>query len=121
LVHYAKEQGIHITRSAPYTPESNGIAERMNRTLLETIRTMLSQAEMSNMFWVEAMINAVRLRNSLPGAGGISPYEALTKRKPNLESFRPFGCLGMVHVHAGARKKLDKKSIPCVLLCHYVW
>ena len=117
LAHYAKEQGIRITRSAPYTPESNGIAERMNRTLIETVRTTLAQAGMSNMFWVEAMRNAVRLRNSLPGNKGISPYEALTKRKPNIENFRPFGCLGMVHVHAGARKKLDKKSIPCVLLC----
>jgi hypothetical protein len=29
FVHYAKEQGIRITRSAPYTPESNRIAERM--------------------------------------------------------------------------------------------
>jgi hypothetical protein len=54
----------------------------------------------------------------LPGEKGISPYEELTKRKPNLESFRPFGCLGMVHVHAGARKKLDKKYIPWVLLCN---
>ena len=117
LAQYAKEQGIRITRSAPYTPESNGIAERMNRTLVETVRTTLYQAGMSKMFWVEAMRNAVRVRNSLPGHKGISPYEALTNRKPNLENFRPFGCLGMVHVHAGARKKLDIKSIPCVLLC----
>jgi hypothetical protein len=72
---------------------------------------------MSTMFWNEAMINAVRFLNSLSVAKGTSPYEALTKRKPNLESFRPFGCIGMVHVHAGAHKKLDKKSIPCVLLC----
>jgi transposase InsO family protein len=63
LIHYAKEQGIRITRSAPYTPESNGIAERINRTLIETVRTTLGQAGMSNMFWVEAMRNAVRLRN----------------------------------------------------------
>jgi hypothetical protein len=73
LVHYAKEQGIRITRAAPYAPESNGISERMNRTLIETVRTTLAQAGMSNMFWVEAMRNAVRLRNLLPGANGISP------------------------------------------------
>jgi hypothetical protein len=89
----------------------------MNRTFVETVRTTLNQAGMSNMFCVEAMRNAVRVRNSLPVYKGISPYEALINRKPNLDTFRPFGCLGMVHVHAGARKKLDLKSMPCVLLC----
>jgi transposase InsO family protein len=49
LAHYAKEQAKRITRSAPYTPESNGIAERMNRTLIETVCTTLAQAGMSNM------------------------------------------------------------------------
>jgi hypothetical protein len=89
----------------------------MNRTLTETVRTTLAQAGMSTMFLVEEMRKAVGLRNSLPGKKCISPSEALTKRKPNLESFRPFGCLGKIHVHAGARKKLDKNYIPCVLLC----
>jgi hypothetical protein len=88
----------------------------MNRTLIKTVRTTLNQAGMSNMFWVEAMRNAVRVRNSLPGHKGICPYEALTNQEPNLDTFRPFGCLGRDHVHAGACKKFYLKSIPCVLL-----
>ena len=31
---FAKQAGIAVTRSAPYTPQSNGVAERMNRTLI---------------------------------------------------------------------------------------
>jgi hypothetical protein len=89
----------------------------MNRTLIETVCTTLNQEGMSNMFWVEAMRNSIRVRKSFPGHKGISPNEALKNRKPNLDTFRSFGCLGMVHVHAGARNKLEIKSIPCVLLC----
>jgi hypothetical protein len=63
LVHYAKEQGIRISRSASYIPESNGISERMKRTLIETVRTTLALAGILTMFWVEAMRNAVRRRN----------------------------------------------------------
>jgi IS30 family transposase len=31
---YAKQAGMTVTRSAPYTSQSNGLAERMNRTLI---------------------------------------------------------------------------------------
>jgi transposase InsO family protein len=30
----AKHAGMTITRSVPYAPQSNGLAERMNRTLI---------------------------------------------------------------------------------------
>jgi hypothetical protein len=41
---YAKQAGIVVTRSAPYTPQSNGVAECMNRTLIESVRTTLLQS-----------------------------------------------------------------------------
>jgi hypothetical protein len=117
VAQYAKGQEIRVSRAAPYTPEVNGIAERMNRSLVETVRATLAQSGMHRHFLVEAMFNAVRVKNSLPYENGVSPQQALTNQLSNIEAFRPFGCLGMVHMHAGARKKLDMKSVPCVLLC----
>ena len=38
---YLKERGIYRECSAPYTPEQNGIDERLNRTVLEMSRAML--------------------------------------------------------------------------------
>jgi hypothetical protein len=38
---YAKKAGKAVTRSAPYTPQANGVAERMNRTLIESVRATL--------------------------------------------------------------------------------
>jgi Reverse transcriptase (RNA-dependent DNA polymerase)/gag-polypeptide of LTR copia-type/GAG-pre-integrase domain/Integrase core domain len=112
---YLQEVGITSTRSAPYTPEANGIAERMNRTLIEMVRTTLAQSGLPIRFWIESLRNAVRIRNSIPHDSGKSPYEMLKGSMPNLSSFKPFGCLAMMHI--GSQKKLDVKSLSCVLLC----
>jgi hypothetical protein len=44
VAQYAKELGILVTRAALYTPEANGIAERMDRTLIEMVRTTLAES-----------------------------------------------------------------------------
>lgn len=40
---------VHTTTSV-HTPEFNGLAERMYRTLLDKVRTMLNEAVMLNSF-----------------------------------------------------------------------
>ena len=61
---YLEEHGIRAERTAPYTPEQNGIAERMNRTLMEMVRTLLKQSGLDERFWVEALMFAVDVRNN---------------------------------------------------------
>ena len=46
----------------------------------------------------------------------ITPEEAWSGVKPNVDYFRVFGCIGHVHVSDDKRKKLDDKSFQCVLL-----
>lgn len=53
---------IHQT-TAPYTPEQNGVAERVNRTLIEKARCMLYEAELPITFWAEAVCTAAYLIN----------------------------------------------------------
>ena len=43
---YCKEQGIRHQFTPPKTPQLNGIAERMNRTIVERVRCMLSHAKL---------------------------------------------------------------------------
>ena len=40
----------------------------------------------------------------------MTPEEAWSGVKPNVDYFRVFGCIGHVHVLDGKRKKLDEKS-----------
>ena len=60
-----------------HTPQQNGVAERMNRTLLEKVRCMLSNAGLDKKFWAEAVSYASHLVNQLPSAaiGGKTPME----------------------------------------------
>jgi transposase InsO family protein len=40
---------------AKYTPQSNGLVERKNRTLIDMERSMLSEHNVSHLFWAEAI------------------------------------------------------------------
>ena len=45
------------------TPQQNGVAERMNRTILEKVQCMLSNAGLGKGFWAKAVIYACHLIN----------------------------------------------------------
>lgn len=47
---FCKENGIIIDFTVPYTPQQNGKAERMNRTLVEKARSMISDVSMPKQF-----------------------------------------------------------------------
>ncbi|GJX36995.1 retrovirus-related pol polyprotein from transposon TNT 1-94 [Tanacetum coccineum] len=52
--------------SPRYTPQQNGVAERMNRTLLERTRCLLLNAGLDRSFWAYSLNNTFYLVNRLP-------------------------------------------------------
>jgi hypothetical protein len=60
--HYCISNGIRHERSILKTPQHNGVAERMNRTIVERVRTMLSHAKLPKSFWGETLMTAVDLK-----------------------------------------------------------
>ena len=64
---YLKSEGVKHELSVPKTPEQNGVAERLNRTLIEAVRGMLIQSKLPQKFWVEALSTAVHLHNRSQG------------------------------------------------------
>ncbi|GKB13495.1 retrovirus-related pol polyprotein from transposon TNT 1-94 [Tanacetum coccineum] len=50
LESFCDEKIISYNFSSPFTPEQNGVAERKNRTLIETARTMLNGSVLSKHF-----------------------------------------------------------------------
>ena len=51
---FCSEKGISHQFTVPYSPQQNGVPERMNRTFMEGARSMLYQANLPLEFWAEA-------------------------------------------------------------------
>jgi hypothetical protein len=88
------ELGIKHQFSAKYTPQSNGLVERKNGTLIDMTRSMLNEYNMSHSFWAEAINMACFYSNRLYCHKFLekTSYEILNGRKPNIAYFRVFGC-----------------------------
>ena len=59
---YLKAEGIRHELTVPKTPQQNGVAERLNRTLVEMARSMLLDSKLPKKFWGEAISTAVYLK-----------------------------------------------------------
>ena len=83
---YLKQEGIRHELTIPKTSEQYGVAERMNRTLVEMVRSMPSDLKAPSRFWAEALSTAAYLRNRCPtkAVEGMTPIEALTGKKPDI-------------------------------------
>jgi hypothetical protein len=113
-----KQHGISRQQTPPYTPQHNGVAERANRTIVESARSMLHSANLPYSFWGEAVVTAAYLCNRSPTRTliGITPYECWYGEKPSLAHLRVFGCIAYAHIPKERRTKLDSKSIKCLFV-----
>ncbi|KAL5760877.1 hypothetical protein ACOSQ2_019715 [Xanthoceras sorbifolium] len=115
---FCANSGIKMEKTVPMTPQQNGVAERMNRTLNEHARSMRLHAGLPKMLWAEAVNTAAYLINrgpSVPLDGGI-PEEVWSGKEVNISHLRVFGCISYVHIDSAERSKLDAKSNKCVFV-----
>eukprot|EP00775_Hariotina_reticulata_P001034 gene1034-1371_t len=112
LTAYFSSKGIIQQHTMPFSPEQNGAAERVNRTLMERARAMLIESGMQQELWGEAVLTANFLRNRAASSGReATPYELFTGNKPDVSSLRPFGSTAYVHVPKEKRSgKLAARS-----------
>ncbi|KAG8490261.1 hypothetical protein CXB51_016079 [Gossypium anomalum] len=103
----------HLT--VRHTPQQNGVAERMNRTIIEKVRCMLSNANLPKSFWAEAASTACFLINRSLSVTieKKTPQEVWSGNPANYSDLKIFGCPAYAHVDNG---KLEPRSIKCVFL-----
>ncbi|KAF5374058.1 hypothetical protein D9757_010721 [Collybiopsis confluens] len=112
---YLSGKGIHSEYTAAYSPQQNGVAERLNRTLIEHARAMLAEHDLPLFLWPEAVAYAVYLKNRSPTRAldrDITPDEAFWKKKPDVSTLREFGSPCWVLRQDGKNQKLTSKSRP---------
>ena len=97
---YLTANGIRHELTTPYTPQQNGVAERYNRTLQETIRALMLSTGIPQNLWAEVAATATYLRNRIPSRAnqGKTPYELWRGKQPNLSHLRVIWCDAYAHV-----------------------
>ena len=112
---YLKECGIVSQLTPPGTPQWNGVSERRNRTLLDMVRSMMSQSDLHDSFWGYALLTAAFTINRVPSkAVEKTPYEIWTGRRPNVSFMKIWGC--QVFVKRLLSDKLGPKSDKCIFV-----
>jgi hypothetical protein len=110
-----KKEGIVRHHTIPHTPQQNGVAECMNKTIISKACCMLSNSGLSIKFWAEVVSTACHLINcSLSTAvGKKTPIEVWSASPYDYSQLRVFCCTAYEHVD---NCKLEPRAIKCIFL-----
>lgn len=115
---FCSQKGITYHLTVPHTPQQNGVAERMNRSITEKARTILNAAQLTISFWGKAVLTATYLINRIPTKAlnkKQTPFEKWYGQKPSLKKLKIFGSTVYV-LNKKQTSKFDVKSIKTILV-----
>ena len=115
---FCEQHGIKRHFTVRKTPQQNGVAERMKRSIVEGTRCLRLNVGLAKIFWADAVSMTCYLINrSLRSAlDGKVAEEVWTGNKVDYSGLRVFGCPAYVHIPSEERSKFDPKSRQCVFL-----
>nr|GEX34248.1 hypothetical protein [Tanacetum cinerariifolium] len=107
-----------MLKTVPKTPQQNGVAERMNRTLNERAKSTRLHAGLPKMFWEDSVTLVAYLINRVPSVplGFRILKEEWKGKEASLAHLRVFGYDSYVKVKDVARDNLDAKSMKCTFI-----
>jgi len=93
----------------------NGIAERLNRTLMDLVRSMLKDAKVPQKFWAEAVVTAAYIRDRIGHSsikGEISDWISIwTGNTLSVQHLKAYRCLAYANLPRQGRRKLDDRAV----------
>src|SRR5262249_26126395 len=118
VVHkFCEQNGIIHELIAPYSPESNGVAERKNRTLLDMVNSMICSSGLPENLWGEALLTACHVLNCVPPRSQQkSPFEIWFNMKPDYSHLRVWGCLAKIKIPENKKRKIGPKTVDGVFV-----
>ena len=110
---FCNKNGIARHRTCTYTPQQNGVAKRMNHTIMEKVRCMLNQSGLEEKFWAEAAATAAYLINRTPSSAidNNIPEEVWLNKEPGYKHLRTFGSVVYIHTDQGKLKPRALKGV----------
>nr|GEW92455.1 retrotransposon protein, putative, Ty1-copia subclass [Tanacetum cinerariifolium] len=115
---HLKGHGIIAHRTPPYTPQHNEMSKRRNRTLLDMVRSMMSQTTLLKSFWDYAPETDAGILNMVPTKKvEKTPYEVWHWQAPKLSYLKVWGCEALVKRDTLTKPdKLEPRSIKCIFI-----
>ncbi|CAI7905976.1 unnamed protein product [Closterium sp. NIES-54] len=113
FTNYLSSHGINHQTSLPHMPQQNGVAERVNRTLMDRVRVMTTEASLSSKFWPYAQEYAAWLHNRIScssNPSAHSPYFMMTRKTADVSMARTFGCLCYYLPPQGSFGKFEQRG-----------
>ena len=110
---YLEQNGRVHQPTVAYSPQQNEVAERMNRTLMDLVRSMLHAKNIEKPFWAEALQTATYIRNRVTSrslANDTTPFHRWHGKAPNLSHTRIFGSRCHYVLPRSKVKSLDTRS-----------
>jgi hypothetical protein len=116
FIAFCKSSKIRRELIVPHNSQQNGVVERKNRSIEETIKALLNDQGLSMFLWGEETMTSIYVQNRSPHRilKNMTPEEAFSGKKPNVENLRIFGCPDHSHIPKDKRNKLEpsgKKGI----------
>jgi hypothetical protein len=116
FVAFFKSVGIRRELIVPHNSQQNGVAERKNKSIEETVKALLNDQGLSMYLWGEAAMTTIYVQNKITHRilKDMNLEETFSGKKPNVEHLRIFGCPVYLHIPKDKRNKLEpsgKKGI----------
>jgi hypothetical protein len=112
LISFCKSIRIRREPTVPHNPQQNGVAERKNGFIEETVKALFNDQGISMFLWGEAAMMEIYVQNRSPHCilKDMALEEAFSSKKPNVENLIIFGCRLCSHIPKEKRNKLESSG-----------
>ncbi|KAJ8524908.1 hypothetical protein ON010_g16208 [Phytophthora cinnamomi] len=119
ILAFLKRHGIRLQLTLTDNSASNGKAERMHRTIMNSARAMLWASKLPERYWGDAARYASYIRNHLPTRANVdykSPLHVLQDKVPKVAHILRFGSRCTAHIAHKTSASLKKRAERAIII-----